>query len=158
MGLETYEWVWRARRLQGSCVASRPSRAAYRRFGLRIKREIKETVLQSTNKLVYRILLFRFVYGMGYSKQTELAIRLVKLNVETKEVVTWEESGGFTSEPVFVKAPDGKTEDDGIVLSCVINVIDQTTSLLVLDAKEFKELGRAVVQGITPATFHGMFQ
>ena len=84
--------------------------------------------------------------------------KLVKLNVETKEFVTWEESGGFASEPVFVKSPDGKAEDDGIVLSCVINVIDQTTSLLVLDAKEFKELGRAVVPGITPATFHGVFQ
>ena len=38
-------------------------------------------------------------------------VRLIKLNVGTKEFVTWEESGGFTSEPVFVKAPDGKAED-----------------------------------------------
>ena len=101
--------------------------------------------------------LFRFVYGIGTSAD-QFFERLVKLNVETKEFVTWEESGWFPSEPVFVKAPDGKAEDDGIVLSCVINAIDQTTSLLVLDAKEFKELGRAVVQGITPATLHGMFQ
>ena len=106
---------------------------------------------------IYRLLLLRFVYGIETSKQSTFP-RLVKLNVETKEFVTWEESGGFTSEPVFVKAPDGKAEDDGIVLSCVINVIDQTTSLLVLDAKEFKELGRGVVQGITPPTTHGMFQ
>ena len=84
--------------------------------------------------------------------------KLVKLNVEKREFVTWEESGGFASEPVFVKAPDGKAEDDGIVLSCVINVIDQTTSLLVLDAKEFTELGRAVVPGITPGTYHGVCQ
>ena len=87
-----------------------------------------------------------------------LFLKLVKLNVETKEFVTWEESGGFTSEPVFVKAPDGKAEDDGVVLSCVINPTDQTTSLLVLDAKEFKELGRAVVQGVVPVDFHGLFQ
>ena len=87
-----------------------------------------------------------------------LFLKLVKLNVETKEFVTWEESGGFTSEPVFVKAPDGKVEDDGVVLSCVINPSDQTTSLLVLGAKEFKELGRAVVQGAVPATLHGLFQ
>ena len=87
-----------------------------------------------------------------------LFLKLVKLNVETKEFVTWEESGGFTSEPVFVKAPDGKAEDDGVVLSCVINPTDQTTSLLVLDAKEFKELGRAVVEGVVPVDFHGVFQ
>ena len=102
--------------------------------------------------------VFRFVYGMAGDERA-LFLKLVKLNVETKEFVTWEESGGFTSEPVFVKAPDGKVEDDGVVLSCVINPSrDQTTSLLVLGAKEFKELGRAVVQGVVPATLHGIFQ
>lgn len=98
---------------------------------------------------------YKFVYGVG-SSGDELSGKLVKLNVDTKEFVVWEESGGFPSEPVFVKAPHGKAEDDGVVLSCVISC--QTTSLLVLDAKEFKELGRGVVQGTTPMTFHGMFQ
>jgi len=59
---------------------------------------------------------------------------------------------------VFVKAPDREAEDNGVVLSCIININNQTTSLVVLDAKEFEELGRAVVQGITPPTFHGSFQ
>lgn len=70
----------------------------------------------------------------------------------------WQESGTYPSEPVFVKAPDGKAEDDGVILSCVINPKDQTTSLVVLDAKELKELGRGVIQGVTPANFHGLFQ
>lgn len=99
----------------------------------------------------------RFVYGMGIFGNA-LFEKLIKLNVETKEFVTWEESGGFTSEPVFVKAPDGKAEDDGVILSCVIKVQEKTTSLLVLDAKEFKELGRAEIKGVTPATIHGLFQ
>lgn len=99
----------------------------------------------------------RFVYGMGIFGNA-LFEKLIKLNVETKEFVTWEESGGFTSERVFVKAPDGKAEDDGVILSCVINVKEKTTSLLVLDAKEFKELGRAEIKGVTPATIHGLFQ
>ena len=96
------------------------------------------------------------MYGVE-TRQTAFG-RLVKLNVKTKEFVTWEESGGFPSEPVLVKASHGKEEDDGVVLSCVVNPRDQTTSLLVLDAKEFKVLGRAVVEGVTPATFHGLFQ
>lgn len=104
---------------------------------------------------IFRVYFCRFVYGVG-SSGDELSGKLVKLNVDTKEFVVWEESGGFPSEPVFVKAPHGKAEDDGVVLSCVIS--GQTTSLLVLDAKEFKELGRGVVQGATPMTFHGMFQ
>ena len=64
----------------------------------------------------------------------------------------------FPSEPVFVKAPYGQAEDDGVILSCLINTSDQTTSLLVLDAKDFTELGRGVVEGLTTATFHGVFQ
>ena len=100
---------------------------------------------------------YKYVYGVGDVNEMIFS-QLVKLNVETKEFVTWKEPGGYTSEPVFVKAPDGKDEDDGVVLSCVINIPDQTTSLLVLDAKDFKELGRAVMKGVTPMTFHGLFQ
>ncbi|XP_078350150.1 carotenoid-cleaving dioxygenase, mitochondrial-like [Oculina patagonica] len=100
---------------------------------------------------------YKFVYGVADVNEVIFG-QLVKLNVETKDVVTWKEPGGFVSEPVFVKAPDGKEEDDGVVLSCVINIPDQTTSLLVLDAKDFKELGRAVVKRVTPMSLHGLFQ
>ena len=102
-------------------------------------------------------MIFRFVYGVG-SSDVGIFAKLIKLNVDTGEFVTWEKPEGFTSEPVFVRTPDGKAEDDGVILSCVINVKDQSTSLLILDAKEFKELGRAVVQEVTPATLHGIFQ
>lgn len=99
---------------------------------------------------------YEFVYGIGTKKF--VFDHLIKVNVETKEYITWEEPEGFTSEPVFVKRPDGKDEDDGVVLSSVINTRDQTTSLLVLDAKDFKELGRAVVNGVTPMNLHGLFK
>lgn len=99
---------------------------------------------------------YKFVYGVGTKEF--VFDHLIKVNVETKECVTWEEPEGFTSEPVFVKKPDGKDEDDGVVLSSVINTRDQTTSLLVLNAKDFKELGRAIVNGVTPMNLHGLFQ
>lgn len=101
---------------------------------------------------------YKFVYGARSLDHQALFGKIVKLNLETGEFVTWEEPGGFASEPVFVKAPGGKEEDDGVILSCVINVIDQTTSLHVLDAKDLKELGRGVVEGVTPVSIHGVFQ
>ena len=67
----------------------------------------------------------------------------------------WQESGAYPSEPVFVKAPDGKAEDDGVILSCVINPKDQTTSLVVLDAKE---LTPGEKQGLSSKTTHGQLQ
>ena len=97
------------------------------------------------------------MYGVVSSTHTTFR-KLIKLNVETRKFVEWQESGAYPSEPVFVKAPDGKAEDDGVILSCVINPTDQTTSLVVLDAKELTELGRGVIQGVTPANFHGLFQ
>lgn len=97
------------------------------------------------------------MYGVALSTHTTFR-KLIKLNVETRKFVEWQEWGAYPSEPVFVKAPDGKAEDDGVILSCVINPKDQTTSLVVLDAKELKELGRGVIQGVTPANFHGLFQ
>ena len=99
---------------------------------------------------------YSFFYGVGADDQKWFS-HLVKVNTETKEYITWGELGGFASEPVFVKAPDGKDEDDGVVLSCVINIPEETTYLLVLDGKEFKELGRGVVKGITPMSFHTGF-
>ena len=66
---------------------------------------------------------YKFVYGVGGEDEALFSL-LVKLNVETKEFVTWKEPRGFVSEPVFVKVPDGKEEDDGVVLSCVINITD----------------------------------
>ena len=100
----------------------------------------------------------RYVYGIGFKKGLSAFEQLVKLNVESKEFVIWEESVGFPSEPVFLKAPGGKTEDDGVILSCVINTSKSNHHSLGFDAREFKELGRAVIQGVTTATFHGIFQ
>ena len=54
--------------------------------------------------------------------------------------------GYFPSEPIFVKNPRGVDEDDGVILSSVINVNpNDPIFLLVLDAKTFTEIGRAEV-------------
>ena len=55
--------------------------------------------------------------------------------------------GYFPSEPVFVKNPNSSEEDDGVILSSVINLNpEDPIFLLVLDAKTFTELGRAEVR------------
>ena len=55
--------------------------------------------------------------------------------------------GFFTSEPIFVKNPQGSNEDDGVVLSTVISSnVDDPVFMVVLDAKTFTEIGRAEVK------------
>lgn len=41
----------------------------------------------------------------------------------------------YLLEPVCVETRNGKNEDESLVLSCVINIRERITSLLVLDAK-----------------------
>ncbi|XP_035767264.1 beta,beta-carotene 9',10'-oxygenase-like [Neolamprologus brichardi] len=70
----------------------------------------------------------------------------------------WEHPGQYPSEPVFVPSPNATEEDDGVIMSVVITPDeDKSTFLLVLDAKTFEELGRAVVPVNIPYGFHGTF-
>jgi len=72
-------------------------------------------------------------------------------------VVEWSEAGCYPSEPVFVGRPGATAEDDGAVLSVVVDVARRRTFLLVLDAESFTEVARAEVDAVVPLTFHGTF-
>ncbi|EDO28841.1 predicted protein [Nematostella vectensis] len=82
---------------------------------------------------------------------------LVKINTVTKETKTWGNPGLVASEPVFVPKPDAEDEDEGVVLSAVIDVVNGNTFLLLLDGKTFEELGRAEVSVMMPMNIHGRF-
>uniref|UniRef100_A0A8C9W8A7 Beta-carotene oxygenase 1, like n=1 Tax=Scleropages formosus TaxID=113540 RepID=A0A8C9W8A7_SCLFO len=60
----------------------------------------------------------------------------------------WTEEDYYPSEPVFVAAPDAKEEDDGVILSSVISQNpEKPPFLLILDAKNLKEIARATISG-----------
>jgi carotenoid cleavage dioxygenase-like enzyme len=56
-----------------------------------------------------------------------------------------------------VAAPDAAREDDGVVLSVVLDGATERSCLLVLDAATFAELARAEVPHAIPFGFHGQF-
>ena len=68
----------------------------------------------------------------------------------------WHEAGGATWEPVFVPRPGATAEDDGCVLSTIVQP-DGRSALLVLDARSWKEVARAVLPYALPCGFHGCF-
>ncbi|HEY2216329.1 MAG TPA: carotenoid oxygenase family protein, partial [Solirubrobacteraceae bacterium] len=71
--------------------------------------------------------------------------------------LSWSESGCFPGEPVFVARPGAEREDDGVLLSVVLDVVAETSFLLVLDAADLSELARASVPHHIPFGFHGQF-
>ena len=100
---------------------------------------------------------YQFVYG-GDSYQTHNFIdQLVKVDVKTGAMKSWQQQGCYPGEPVFVAAPNASAEDEGVILSLVLNASQRKTFLLVLEARSFEEIARAEVPHIIPFGFHGQF-
>lgn len=51
--------------------------------------------------------------------------------------------------------PDARTEDDGMLLTVVLDADNDTSYLLLLDASDLSELARALVPQHVPFGFHG---
>jgi carotenoid cleavage dioxygenase-like enzyme len=102
---------------------------------------------------------YQFAYGVNISKQhpDDFWDQLVKVDVRAKTARTWYEDGCYPGEPVFVAAPGARNEDEGVILSVVLDGRKNTSFLLVLDATSYTELARAEVPQHIPFGFHGLY-
>ncbi|HEX6077294.1 MAG TPA: carotenoid oxygenase family protein [Micromonosporaceae bacterium] len=102
---------------------------------------------------------YRYAYGTGAADPDggDFLDQLCKLDVSERKTWLWREPGHYPGEPVFVPAPGPGAEDDGVVLSVVLDAASARSYLLVLDAATFTELGRAEVPHAIPFGFHGRF-
>jgi beta,beta-carotene 9',10'-dioxygenase len=100
---------------------------------------------------------YRYVYGAGNEVRGNFIDNLVKLDLEHNATSSWYEEGCYPGEPVFVAIPDAEDEDDGVILSVVLDAKRAASFLLVLDASTFRELARAEVSHHIPFGFHGNY-
>jgi torulene dioxygenase len=104
---------------------------------------------------------YRYVYGVNMMGKSTLWDGLIKYDLKNHDADLWLEHGHSVSEPLFVPNPDAaegdENEDDGVVLSVVLDGKRGRSYLLVLDAKDLGELGRAEVRGVIGHGFHGNF-
>jgi carotenoid cleavage dioxygenase-like enzyme len=98
---------------------------------------------------------YRYAWGVGIGPGW--IDRIVKADVFERRSTTWSEEGCFPGEPVFVAAPDAEGEDEGVLLSIVLDGRQGNSFLLVLDARSLGELARAEVPHHIPFGFHGQF-
>jgi beta,beta-carotene 9',10'-dioxygenase len=98
---------------------------------------------------------YRFAYFAG--ADGGWLDRLVKVDVGDGTRKEWSEPGCYPGEPVFVRRPDASGEDDGVVLSVVLDSSAGRSFLLVLDAAGFEELARAEAPHHIPFGFHGQY-
>ena len=97
------------------------------------------------------------MYGAGNQRSGDFIDNIVKVNVQTGEAVTWFEDGCYPGEPVFVASPDSNAEDQGVLLSVVLDVNSHRSFLLVLNAASLTELARAEAPHHVPFGFHGNY-
>ena len=100
---------------------------------------------------------YRYVYGVGNAVPGDFIDNLVKMDVEQGTVSTWREEGCYPGEPVFVARPQALHEDDGVILSVVLDTRKGASFLLILDASTFSELARADAPHHIPYGIHGIF-
>jgi carotenoid cleavage dioxygenase-like enzyme len=103
---------------------------------------------------------YAFAYGVDASGPDEWTAfgSLVKIDARDGSVTRWSAAGAYPGEPVFVPRPGATDEDDGAVLSVVLDARAGTSYLLVLDGRTFAEQARAVAPHHIPFGFHGMFR
>ncbi len=99
---------------------------------------------------------YRYVWGVG-SGPTGWLEQVLKVDISDGSTRSWAQPGCYPGEPVFVARPDAEDEDDGVLLSVVLDAGAGTSFLLVLDASDLSELARAQAPHHIPFGFHGQF-
>ena len=101
---------------------------------------------------------YRYAFGVGVRnpRVSGFIDSLAKLDTEREEQTNWRESGSYPGEPIFVRRPNARRDDDGVVLSVVLDGSRKTSYLLVLDARDMTEIARASVPHHIPFGFHGV--
>ena len=84
-------------------------------------------------------------------------MQLAKVNLNTQSVLAWRQDNVFPGEPVFVEHPNATSEDDGVLLSVVLDIGNKSSSLVIIDAKSLEQLATARLPSIVPFGFHGIF-
>lgn len=99
----------------------------------------------------------RYVYGVGLTGERGFYDQLVKIDARDGGTRVWREEGCYPGEGVFVGRPGREDEDDGVVLSVVLDAARGTSFLLVLDAASFTEVARAELPHPVLLGYHGQF-
>jgi carotenoid cleavage dioxygenase-like enzyme len=101
---------------------------------------------------------YRYAYGVGARdpRTSGFTDQISKLDIKRSEQIHWNDREAYPGEPVFVRRPGSHGEDDGVLLSVVLDAARRTSYLLVLDARDMSELARAAVPYHIPFGFHGL--
>ena len=99
---------------------------------------------------------YRYAY-LAATDRGSLPTAVVKVDVEDGTERVWREPGTHPGEAIFVPAPEPDAEDDGVLLSVVLDADAGRSEFVCLDARGMEPLARAPLPHRLPFGFHGQF-
>ncbi|CAH0023697.1 unnamed protein product [Clonostachys rhizophaga] len=101
---------------------------------------------------------YRFSYGIHVQKAGNFADSIIKIDAKKRRWKVWTPgTRHLPSEPIFVSSPNPTSEDDGVLLIVTMDSKSKRSSLVDIDAKTMKELGRARMPIVMGYGFHGVW-
>lgn len=100
---------------------------------------------------------YRIVWGVSTRRQGHFFDSIVKIDVEDRTARDWWDDCCYPGEPVFVPRPRAVAEDDGVLLSVVLDARRRRSFLLMLDAASLGEIARAECPHPIPFGLHGNY-
>lgn len=102
---------------------------------------------------------YRFVYGVSINKNKHQGFynQLVKFDLKGGQTKIWFDDHSYPGEPIFVGMPYRTREDDGVLLSVILDEQAERSYLLILDAESMQEIARAEVPQPILFGYHGAF-
>jgi len=105
---------------------------------------------------------YNFIYGTGFLEKGFFENAIGKLDIRNNTAIVYKNSETtYPGEGVFVARPDAQAEDEGVVLTMVLERnFDKNPYLAVLDAQTLKELAKIEFKRDEvniPITLHGIW-
>lgn len=102
---------------------------------------------------------YRYLYLAGFDDPSneQGSKTLYKIDTNSQAVLKWSAKEGLVGEPVFVSAPKAQKEDEGVLLSLVLEPKSNHSYLVILDGQSFEEVARAEAPHLIPGGLHGQY-
>jgi beta,beta-carotene 9',10'-dioxygenase len=101
---------------------------------------------------------YAVTYAASISPMGSFYDQLARLDVRTNQVSIWREDGHFPGEAVFVPDPTQPANDEGVLLTVVLDTKAEASYLAVLDARSLELRAKISVPLVIPFNFHGQFR
>lgn len=119
----------------------------------------EEMEMPTINYRAHNARAYRYAYGLGLNKahSDDFENQIIKLDTGNGQCATWYEEDSYPWEPVFVQHPHHHGEDNGALLSVVLDAKQDQSFLLILNAADLQEQARLQLPNMIPLGFHGQF-